>query len=172
MKAAPNEDDVSICKYCTREIKNPELPTMVIMDGVVHPSCHALEVATHRDTWQADVKAFHVKMSIPTGLGYPQIPHTNRMLLRGRLHREEYGELSKGMKDNDVVEIADGIADLIYVLLGTAIELGIDMSPIWNEVQKTNMAKEGGGARPDGKILKPPGWEPPHIGAILHQQGW
>ena len=76
------------------------------------------------------------------------------------------------MSSGNITEIADGIADLIYVLLGTAIEYGININPIWDEVQRTNMLKEGGGIRPDGKILKPEGWLSPDIAGILKQQGW
>ena len=74
------------------------------------------------------------------------------------------------MGQGDLVEIADGLADLIYVLIGTSIAYGIDLEPIWDEVHKTNMAKVGGGVRGDGKILKPEGWEPPEIERLLVAQ--
>lgn len=63
----------------------------------------------------------------------------------------------------NLVEIADGITDQIYVSVGTAIALGIDMVPIWDLVQSANMAKFGPGSwkREDGKQMKPPGWTPP-----------
>ena len=70
------------------------------------------------------------------------------------------------------MEIADGICDSIYVLLGAALELGINITPLWDEVQRTNMAKEGGAIREDGKILKPEGWKPPVISRLLKEQGW
>ena len=47
---------------------------------------------------------------------------------------------------------------------------GIDIRPIWDEVHRTNMAKEGGGSRTDGKIMKPAGWQPPDIAGLLARQ--
>jgi len=70
----------------------------------------------------------------------------------------------------DIVELADGIADTIYVLLGAAVEAGIKMEPIFAEVQRSNMAKAGGPVREDGKRLKPEGWQPPQIGKLLMEQ--
>ena len=122
--------------------------------------------------WQADVAKFNFKMDIPVG-AYPRIPNDiRRPILRRELNKEEYDELWEAMILGDIVAIADGIADLIYVLLGAALEYGIDMGPIWDEVQRTNMMKEGGGIRGDGKILKPEGWLPPDISGLLKQQGW
>ena len=69
-----------------------------------------------------------------------------------------------------MADVADGIADLIYVLLGRAIAYGIDLRPVWDEVQRANMSKEGGGKRADGKILKPPGWRAPDINGVIARQ--
>lgn len=71
----------------------------------------------------------------------------------------------------NLVELADGLVDSVYVLLHTANSLGIPFDLVWDEVQKSNMAKvwEDGTAhkREDGKILKPPGWKPPDIFGVL-----
>lgn len=72
--------------------------------------------------------------------------------------------------DPSLVEVADGIADAIYVLLGTAIEAGVDMDPVFDEVHRSNMAKAGGPRRADGKVLKPAGWTPPDIAGVLARQ--
>jgi predicted HAD superfamily Cof-like phosphohydrolase len=69
-----------------------------------------------------------------------------------------------------LAEVADGIADLIYVAMGTALALGIDMSEVWEEVHRTNMAKTTGPVRRDGKRLKPEGWHPPQIERIIREQ--
>ena len=79
--------------------------------------------------------------------------------------------LVESQPEPDLGGIADGIADLIYVLLGTALSYGIHIAPIWDEVQRTNMAKEGGATRHDGKVLKPEGWQPPDVRGILLKQG-
>lgn len=66
----------------------------------------------------------------------------------------------------------DAVADLIYVALGAAVTFGVNLGPIWSAVQRTNMAKVGGAVRPDGKILKPEGWQPPNVAELLWAQGW
>ncbi len=73
----------------------------------------------------------------------------------------------------DLVEIADALADSIYVLLGTALEFGMgDIFPrIWNEVHRSNMSKLDNEGKPvmreDGKILKGPNFSPPDIENLL-----
>lgn len=100
----------------------------------------------------------------------PSIPPSDVVDFRMDLIREEVGETLDGMLEDDVVKVADGIADSIVVLLGTAIAYGIDMRPVWDEVHKANMAKVGGPKRADGKQLKPEGWQSPNIQAILDKQ--
>ena len=92
--------------------------------------------------------------------------------LRQQLIREEYAEVMDAIRRNDVVELADGLADLIYVCVGTAVRYGIDLPAVWDEVQRSNMAKFGPGAWRDetGKIRKPPGWMPPDIAGVLARQ--
>jgi predicted HAD superfamily Cof-like phosphohydrolase len=61
--------------------------------------------------------------------------------LRAKLIEEEWSELSSGLEQDDLVEIADGIADLIYVLVGTAISYGIPIDRVFQEVHNSNMTK-------------------------------
>lgn len=70
----------------------------------------------------------------------------------------------------DFVEVIDGLADVIYVVLGAAVTFGINLEPFFEEVHRSNMAKEQGGVRGDGKILKPAGWQPPALEEILEVQ--
>lgn len=72
----------------------------------------------------------------------------------------------------NLAQAADALIDLQYVCEGGLISLGINSNPLWAEVQRANMAKEGGGTREDGKILKPAGWQPPNIEGKLREQGW
>ena len=93
------------------------------------------------------------------------------------IREEVIVELLPAMEKDDMIEIADAIADSIYVLIGASLEYGIPLHKVWNEVQRTNMAKvdPSTGAvrkRADGKILKPPGWMPPDIASILFEEGW
>jgi predicted HAD superfamily Cof-like phosphohydrolase len=69
-------------------------------------------------------------------------------------------------------ELVDSWADMNYIHQGSALEFGVDMKPIQRAVQVSNMAKEPGNLRDDGKITKPPGWTAPPIAALLRQQRW
>lgn len=114
-----------------------------------------------------DVRNFHLKFGQLVSK-VPRWPDDQIIDLRRKLVTEEYAEFLDGIAKRDMVETADAIADLIYVLVGTAIAFGIPLEPIWRAVQKTNMAKEGGAMRVDGKVLKPEGWMPPDVaGALL-----
>lgn len=116
----------------------------------------------------AAVLAFHRKLGVHVEErpGFPAEPIVD---LRVRLLREEMSELERAVADRDVVEVADALADLVYVAYGTAISFGIDLRPIFGEVHRSNMAKGGGGTRADGKVLKPPDWTPPRIRALLEE---
>jgi len=115
---------------------------------------------------QRDVEAFHMKFDHPAG---GKIKLRMRKLRR-RLIKEEAKELCKALKRRDEVEVIDGICDLMYVTVGTAVAMGIDLEPFWEQVQAANMAKEGGGKRGDGKVLRPEGWVAPDIAGILSEQ--
>lgn len=117
-------------------------------------------------TWQADVQAFHEALDIPVG----ETPAIRRPELRAELIREEAAETVAAIERGDLVEAIDGLCDVIVVVLGTAVEFGIDLQPFWDEVHRTNMAKVGGPVREDGKRLKPEGWTPPDIPRLLRQQ--
>lgn len=112
---------------------------------------------------QEDVLEFHRALNIPIG----RVVDLSRPDLRAELIREEARETVTAIKQGDLVEAIDGLCDTIVVCYGAAIEWGIDLEPFWNEVHRTNMAKQGGPVREDGKRLKPSGWSPPDIAGIL-----
>lgn len=66
---------------------------------------------------------------------------------------------------------ADALIDLLYVTIGSLLAMGIDLWPLWAEVQRCNMAKLGGPVI-NGKLCKPEGFKPPDIEALLLDQGW
>jgi len=102
---------------------------------------------------------------------YPKIvDDSNVIQLRNKLHREEVGELYTAMCLGSLEDIADGIADLLYVTLGTAISYGINIEPIFAEVHRSNMTKLDGYNREDGKWMKGEKWEPPNLKPILEAQ--
>ncbi len=121
--------------------------------------------------WFADVLAFHEKFT-PHLIGTtPALADDIAAELREVLIYEESSELREAIQDCNLPEIADAIADLIYVALGTAVTYGIDPRPIWDAVHTANMRKTGGGLRADGKVCKPPGWTPPDVAGLLARQG-
>lgn len=119
-----------------------------------------------RPNFVDDVRAFHAKFGVPD-LPTPSELDEDRRNLRRALILEESIETSEAIERAELVQIADGIADTIYVCIGAALEFGIPIERVWAEVHRTNMAKEGGATRADGKILKPEGWSPPDIARIL-----
>lgn len=120
--------------------------------------------------WQHQVATF---MREVKGLDLPTKP-----IIPGPLHRdlckalmhEELAELCAALDAGDIVETADGLADLLYVVLYTANACGLHMDPIFMEVQRSNMAKKGGAKREDGKQLKPADWVPPNLASIVRAQ--
>ena len=88
------------------------------------------------------------------------------------LIREEFDELMNAFFRGNLVDIADGCADLKWVIEGLEHTLQIPQQDVWNEVARSNLAKiddETGKVlkRADGKVLKPEGWTPPDIKSIL-----
>jgi predicted HAD superfamily Cof-like phosphohydrolase len=119
---------------------------------------------------QAMVEEFHRKFSIlaqatPTDLN----EETKR--LRVRLIQEEFDELKESMVGGDLAAVAKEMADLLYVVYGTAVSYGIDMDPVFREVHRSNMSKVGGYKREDGKWVKPATYSPARIEPILAEQG-
>lgn len=72
----------------------------------------------------------------------------------------------------DLIEIADGCADVSVVTIGTLSACGIADKPLLKEVDESNLRKFGPGSRmrEDGKWLKPPDWKPPNIAGVLNRQ--
>ena len=118
-----------------------------------------------------DVTDFHMATNTPV-CPAPKVPTDDRVMLRVDLVKEEYSEVMLAIDRDNLVALADGLADLIYVCVGTALEYGIPLDKVWDEVQRSNMAKVDPRTglvrrREDGKILKPDGWQPPGIEGIL-----
>lgn len=88
------------------------------------------------------VADFHRTFNAPV-LENPQIPSEQRCQLRVSLLQEELNELSQAIKDNNIVEIADALCDLQYVLSGAVLEFGLGdkFVELFNEVQRSNMSK-------------------------------
>lgn len=102
----------------------------------------------------------------------PTVPDKKTLQLRVNLIKEEAAEFEEAANNQDLIEMADAIADILYVTLGAACALGVDAEALFNEVHRSNMTKvwADGSVRKreaDGKILKPPTYSPADIEKVL-----
>ena len=94
--------------------------------------------------------------------------------LRFNLMKEENEEYYEAANNNDMVEVADALGDMLYILCGTIIEHGMEhkIDEIFREIQNSNMSKLGADGIPiyreDGKVLKGPNYFKPDIEGILN----
>lgn len=102
----------------------------------------------------------------------PQLRSTSYDILRYKLIKEELGELMDAQTDQDLVEIADALGDLLYVVYGAALGYGIDLEPVMEEIHFSNMSKFPVTTREDGKVQKGPNYVPPDLDTVLSKQGW
>jgi len=120
-------------------------------------------------SFYTDVRDFHQAFGQRIG-DKPEFPDDAERTLRVKLLREEFREYLDGESFNDLVEVADALADIIYIACGTAVSYGIPLDDVFAEVHRSNMAKLVDGKvirREDGKIQKPEGWTAPDIKKIL-----
>tara|TARA_S200000501_G_C20799422_1_gene733319 strand:- start:495 stop:899 length:405 start_codon:yes stop_codon:yes gene_type:complete len=101
----------------------------------------------------------------------PTWPDFNTRDLRLELISEEFSELCQAMEDRDMVQIADALTDLLYVVYGAGHSFGIDLDECFQEVHASNMSKLGPNGKPihreDGKVMKGPGFFEPDLENIL-----
>ena len=101
----------------------------------------------------------------------PTWPDFNTRELRLELIQEELDELSDAVADRDMVQIADALTDLLYVVYGAGHTFGIDLDECFQEVHSSNMSKLGDDGRPihreDGKVMKGPNYFEPDLENIL-----
>lgn len=111
------------------------------------------------------------------GLGIRQSPRADlgleTILLRYKLMREENEEYLEAASTDDLVEVADALGDMLYILCGTILEHGMQhkIEEVFEEIQRSNMSKLGPDGKPiyreDGKVLKGPDYSKPDIQSIL-----
>ena len=118
---------------------------------------------------QAMVEEFHRTFDIVVQEA-PTLVDGRTRELRIRLLQEEFEELKDAMETEALPSIAKEIADLLYVVYGTAVSYGLDMDPVFREVHRSNMSKVGGYKREDGKWVKPATYSPARIEPILGEQ--
>lgn len=100
----------------------------------------------------------------------PTIPSGHVIKLRYRLITEELGELMEAFYTRNTTSAVKELADLLYVVLGTAVAMGIDIEPIFAEVHRSNMTKIGGHMDSGGKWIKPDTYSPAKIFPIIKKQ--
>jgi predicted HAD superfamily Cof-like phosphohydrolase len=121
------------------------------------------------DEAQEMVAAFHRLFDIVTNQA-PTTVDERTKTLRVRLIQEEFDELKEAMAHDDLPAVAKELADLLYVVYGTAVSYGIDMDPVFREVHRSNMTKVGGYKREDGKWVKPATYSPARVQEIVAEQ--
>lgn len=102
---------------------------------------------------------------------FPQDIKSDMADLYMSLITEEYNETWEAFHKRDIVEVADGLADMVWVIMGMASVLGIPFDAVWNEVRASNMSKFVDGKvvkNADGKIMKPEGYFRPNIEKVLN----
>ena len=87
--------------------------------------------------------------------------------LRYELVKEELEELKVAMENNDLLEVADALTDILYVTYGAGHAFGIDLDKCFDEVQKSNMSKLAEDGKPiyndSGKVMKGPRYFKPYL---------
>lgn len=154
------------------------------------PSAKHPAIPDSRDP-EALVRQFHATYNAPIATDGPRVGR-ERIHMRMRLIAEEFAELvgavygtkarggveaafEQAVKDDDgtrnTVESADALGDLVYVIYGMALEMGIPMRDVLAEIQASNLSKLGADGKPiyreDGKVLKGPGFFSPDIAKVL-----
>ena len=128
-------------------------------------------IAGRRSRIAEQVWQFHTSFDLPARSAPTAEVGPDQVELRMSLIDEEVDELRAGARDGDLVEVADALADIVYVAYGTACVYGIDLDAVLDEVHASNMTKLGPGGRPvrrsDGKVLKGPDYRPPDVNGVL-----
>ena len=91
--------------------------------------------------------------------------------LRIDLIKEELNELQEAMDNNDLLEVADALTDILYVTYGAGHAFGIDLDKCFDEVQNSNMSKLGENGEPiyneSGKVMKGPNYFKPDLSKFI-----
>ena len=92
--------------------------------------------------------------------------------LRIDLIKEELDELSEAMKNNDLLEVADALTDILYVTYGAGHAFGINLDKCFEEVQNSNMSKLNENGKPiyneSGKVMKGPNYFRPNLSKFVN----
>ena len=115
-----------------------------------------------------EVKRFHKAFGLPVG-NSPKNLDLKQFSLRIRLIAEEFSEYCKAVGENDIIAIADGLGDLLWVVFGTAVEHGLPMDRVFKDIAKSNMSKKDGHVDVSGKWIKPNNYEPVNLSWLFKE---
>lgn len=122
---------------------------------------------------ERDIREFREAFGLPVN-DTPTLLGAKEMNLHRDLIIEEYLEMAIAWEEGDLTEVFDGIVDMIYVLGGLAVHMGLPLEEGWREVHASNCSKLGEDGSPvfreDGKVLKGPGYFPPGLKNILEER--
>ncbi|MEN9348597.1 MAG: hypothetical protein ACOVOO_02590 [Flavobacteriales bacterium] len=121
------------------------------------------------------VKDFHDAFGLPVRQELTGQLSEKELTLRFNLMKEENEEYLEAAQRGDIVEIADALGDMLYILCGTINAHGLQekMAPVFEEIQRSNMSKLDENGKPiyreDGKVMKSDRYFKPDIAAILNK---
>jgi predicted HAD superfamily Cof-like phosphohydrolase len=152
-------------ELCALPLRYPQSPAL---DGCVPAE------GFRRSDVAAAVAEFHAAFNLPRQT-QPSIDVEQSLeILRISLLEEEVSELVTATHARDLTGIADALADITYVVYGTALTYGIDLDSVLGEVHRSNMSKLDHDGKPiiraDGKVLKSERYSPPNVAAVLRHQ--
>ncbi len=119
------------------------------------------------------VQEFHTAFGLGVSREMKADLGEQKNLLRFNLMKEENEEYLEAVQNNDIVEIADALGDMLYILCGTILEHGLQhkIEEVFDEIQRSNMSKLGQDGQPiyreDGKVMKGPYYFKPDFTKIL-----
>lgn len=119
------------------------------------------------------VYTFHETYVIPQQSKPTAVIPNEQFMLRYKLMREENEEYLEAAENGDMIEIADALGDMLYILCGTILSHGMQhvIEDVFDEIQRSNMSKLGEDGQPiyreDGKVMKGPNYFKPNLKKIL-----
>lgn len=121
---------------------------------------------------QQQVREFHDLFELPA-YDCPTFEAYDRLHTQLTLIEEEVAELDAAFVNQDMVSCIDALADILYVVYGFSIALGVDIEPFFDEVHNNNLTKVGPNGevirREDGKVLKPSTYEPVNLHSLYER---
>lgn len=119
------------------------------------------------------VKEFHTAFGLGVSSEFKADLGEQKNMLRFNLMKEENEEYLEAVQNNDLIEIADALGDMLYILCGTILEHGLQhkIEEVFDEIQRSNMSKLGDDGQPiyreDGKVMKGPNYFKPDFTKII-----